>query len=226
MSFVFLHGFAGTPRVFDPWLARFGGAAPEILGHGSTSSADAFDDEVDRLAALAPARATWFGYSMGGRLALGVSARHPHLVARLILVAAHPGLEDDAARARRRAEDESRARTLETEGLDSFFRAWDALPMFARRTPPPREGLDARELARAMRVLSTGAMPPRWETLAHHDVTYVVGEHDAAYRALAEQVKRRAPHARIELVPSADHDVLGCGDRAWQHVETLFQEAS
>lgn len=226
MSFVFLHGFAGTPRTFDAWCARFGGIAPAILGHGATSSATTFDDEVDRLATLAPARATWVGYSLGGRLALGVAARHPDRVARLVLIAAHPGIEDEAERARRRAEDEARAHTLETEGLDRFFRVWDALPMFARRTPPLREGLDAHELARAMRVLSTGAMTPRWDTLARHDVTYVVGEHDAAYRALAAHVLAHAPHARIAIVPGADHDVLGCGDEARRVVESLLHDVS
>ena len=226
MSFVFLHGFAGTPRTFDPWRARLGGIAPTILGHGATSSATTFDDEVDRLATLAPARATWVGYSLGGRLALGVAARHPDRIARLVLIAAHPGIEDPNERERRRAEDEARARTLETEGLDAFFRVWDALPMFARRTPPLREGLDAHELARAMRVLSTGTMTPRWETLARHDLTYVVGEHDTAYRALAAHVLARAPHARIAIVPGADHDVLGCGDEARHVVESLLNDVA
>jgi len=223
VSFVFLHGFAGTPRTFDTWCARFGGIAPTILGHGAASSATTFDEEVDRLATLAPTRATWVGYSMGGRLALGVAARHPERVARLVLIAAHPGLLDDAERARRRAEDDARAQTLETEGLDSFFRAWDALPMFARRTPPPREGLDAHALARAMRVLSTGAMTPRWGTLAHHELDYVVGEHDAAYRTIATRVPAHAPEAHVTIVPGADHDVLGCGKDARRHVERLLE---
>jgi 2-succinyl-5-enolpyruvyl-6-hydroxy-3-cyclohexene-1-carboxylate synthase/2-succinyl-6-hydroxy-2,4-cyclohexadiene-1-carboxylate synthase len=226
VSFVFLHGFAGTPRTFDPWRARFGGIAPTILGHGATSSAATFDEEVDRLATLAPARSTWVGYSMGGRLALGVAARHPDRIARLVLIAAHPGIEDPNERAQRRAEDEARARALETEGLDRFFRAWDALPMFARRTPPHREGLVAHELARAMRVLSPGATTPRWDTLARHDLTYVVGEHDAAYRALAAHVLARAPHTRVAIVPGADHDVLGCGDEARQVMESLLDDVA
>ncbi len=226
MSFVFLHGFAGSPRVFEPWRARFGGVAPTILGHGAESEASSFDEEVDRLAAQVAERATWVGYSMGGRLALGVATRHPERVARLVLIAAHPGLEDPNERARRRTEDDARAHTLETEGLDAFLRVWDALPMFARRTPPLREGLDAHELARAMRVLSTGATTPRWDTLARHDLTYVVGEHDAAYRALAAHVSARAPHARVVIVPGADHDVLGCGDDARRVVESLLHDVA
>jgi 2-succinyl-6-hydroxy-2,4-cyclohexadiene-1-carboxylate synthase len=226
VSFVFLHGFAGSPRVFAPWRARLGGVAPTLLGHGAESDATTFDDEVDRLAAQVKDRAVWVGYSMGGRLALGVAARHPERVARLVLIAAHPGLEDPNERARRRAEDEARARTLETEGLDAFFRGWDALPMFARRTPPRRDGLDAHELSRAMRVLSTGAMTPRWDTLALHDLTYVVGEHDAAYRALAAHMLARAPHARVTIVPGADHDVLGCGDDARRVVESLLDDVA
>ncbi|MEZ4250584.1 MAG: hypothetical protein R3B99_20325 [Polyangiales bacterium] len=46
-----------------------------MLGHGEVdggdgdSDASTFEEEVDRLLALAPPRATWVGYSMGGRLA-------------------------------------------------------------------------------------------------------------------------------------------------------------
>ncbi len=225
MSFVFLHGFASSPRVFDAWCRRFDGVALEILGHGACSAAASFDEEVDRLLTEAPTRATWVGYSMGGRLALGAAARAPERVAQLVVIAAHPGLEDTQARAARRVEDEARALRLEREGLDAFFRTWDALPMFALRTPPSRDGLDAAGLARALRVLGTGAMPSLWESLGRVPLTYVVGARDAAYIALAARLRQGVPSARVVEVAEADHDVLGCGARA-RHLVAQLLEAS
>lgn len=223
MSFVFLHGFASTPRVFDAWSRRFEGVALEILGHGARSAAASFDEEVDRLLTEAPIRATWVGYSMGGRLALGAAARAPERVAQLVVIAAHPGFEDAQARAARRAEDEARALRLEREGLDGFLRAWDALPMFALRTPPRRDGLDPVGLARALRVLGTGAMPSLWESLGRVPLTYVVGARDEAYVALAARMREVVPTARVVEVAEADHDVLGCGEPARERVAQLLE---
>ncbi|MCB9610977.1 MAG: alpha/beta fold hydrolase [Sandaracinus sp.] len=233
MSFVFLHGFAGSPRVFDDFVTRHGGLAPTLLGHATEegegdSDAATFELEVDRLLALAPPRATWVGYSMGGRLAFGAAARAPERVKRLIVLAGHPGLEDEAERARRREDDEARAQTLEREGLEAFFAAWDALPMFARRTPPTRVGSNAAGLARALRVLGTGAMPSYWRPVAEATtpLAYVVGEHDTTYRALAARLHALRSDVSIVVAPGADHDVLGCGDDARHTLERLLSEPS
>src|SRR3989440_724230 len=70
------------------------------------------------------------GYSMGGRLALHVAARHPERVLSLVTIGAHAGL-DDSAREGRRNGDEALAERIERDGIEAFGDHWGALPLFA-----------------------------------------------------------------------------------------------
>src|SRR5258708_40308734 len=77
------------------------------------------------------------GYSMGGRLALHVAARHQERILSLLTIGAHAGLEEEAREGRRRG-DEGLAPRIEQDVLDSFVTYWSARPRFAgleRRCP-------------------------------------------------------------------------------------------
>ena len=203
-----LHGFGATPRVWD----RFGLAdRPALAGHGGPEPVD-FETEVDRLAQRIEAPITLVGYSLGGRLALGIACRFPEKVSRLVLIGTHPGLDGPDTRLERLAADDSLARRLEHEGIDEFFAEWDARPLFARRAKPNREGLRADALALAMRAFSLGRMPSRWLDLPRlrMPTTWVAGEHDAKFRRLAEQGARSCPRGEMVCVEDSDHDVVAC----------------
>src|SRR4051812_30010155 len=105
----------GAPSSFDALRASMRRPAcvtPWLPGHGPAVVPSSFAACVDALAAeLAPhAPFDLLGYSLGARVALGLVARHPHLVRRAVLVSVHPGLASDVARAARVAEDEAWAR--------------------------------------------------------------------------------------------------------------------
>ena len=74
-------------------------ARTELLGTCPT-----LDDELDRLAALAPAPTWWVGHSLGGIVALQLAARHPGAVAGLLLLAANARSAPASVRARRDAQ--------------------------------------------------------------------------------------------------------------------------
>ncbi|MBC7171647.1 MAG: alpha/beta fold hydrolase, partial [Polyangiaceae bacterium] len=114
-ALVLLHGFTGAPESFDAVRAHLPSGivvhAPACLGHADARdvSVASFEDEVDRLASSIAAVTTpprvLAGYSMGGRLALGLLARHSGLFEHAVIVSAHPGLEDASAREARRRDD-------------------------------------------------------------------------------------------------------------------------
>ena len=160
------------------------------------------------------------GYSMGGRLALSLLVRHGELFASATLIGASPGLRDPAEREARTAWDEKWARLLDEEGLDTFVAAWEALPLFASQETLPaerlerqaaiRRGHDPRGLARSLRTVGLARMPDYRRDLAGIGipVRLVVGDRDAKFRNLAEEMADRLPRATVTFVPDAGHNVV------------------
>ncbi len=108
---------------------RFRCIAPDLPGHGASlglpaglySFEGAARATVRTLDELAVGRATFVGYSMGGRLALYLALRHPERCAALFLESASPGLEDAGERAARHRSDEEKAARLESGDFEGFL---------------------------------------------------------------------------------------------------------
>ena len=181
-----LHGFLGNPRDWD--FLRDAGFEIE------TPPLDAIPDRGDIL----------LGYSLGGRLALQ-ALLNGATYNRAILVSTGLGIEDETARATRRASDETWARRFESEDFDSVIADWNAQPVLAgpalART---RDDYDPR----ALREWSSGALPPIASRL--HELTiptlWIAGARDAKYVA---EVHRGASLARgrVAIVDHAGHRV-------------------
>src|SRR5436190_20383645 len=208
-----LHGFTQTGAswagVTRALAGRYRPLAPD-LGPGP------WEAELDRLEAVAPAGAVIAGYSMGGRLALALALRRPERVRRLVLVSASPGLARAEERAERCAADAALADRIERIGLDAFAREWAAQPLFADQPQAvaalaheDRLRRSAADHAAQLRGLGTGVMPPLWRRLGEVGVPVrlVVGERDAKFRAIGEQMRERLPDAELVVVPGAGHAV-------------------
>jgi 2-succinyl-6-hydroxy-2,4-cyclohexadiene-1-carboxylate synthase len=224
---VLLHGFTQGPRSWDQLVA---GLDPsyEIVrvtlpGHGPAGGASAHarlpfeaaaEAVAEAVAAAAGAEpATWFGYSLGGRLALRVALDRPDLVDALALLGATAGIEEPAARAARVEIDERLASGLERKGLESFVDGWLAQELFAR-LPRAAAGVEERReatvdgLAASLRLLGTGAQEPVWHRLGEIDVPVLLmaGEHDSKFSALAFRlVAGIGAGAAVSFVPGAGH---------------------
>lgn len=197
---VLLHGFTQTGRSWAPLRAHLGERyrcfAPDLPGHGDAAERRpaTFDAVAAYVAAVRAERFTLCGYSMGGRLALATAVRIPQRIERLVLIGATPGLADADERARRRASDARLATRIETIGIEAFADEWGAQPLFA--TQPRGVAAAARAdrlrntatgLAAALRGMGTGVMEPLWDRLPDVPTTWVVGEHDEKFRAVAER---------------------------------------
>lgn len=216
-----LHGFTQTGASWDPLVPALAENhrvhRVELPGHGG--SAEVRLDLTGTAAALADqvGRATYVGYSLGGRVALRLALDHPEAVERLVLVGATAGIGNTDERAARRTHDEELARSVEHDGVDAFLDRWLAQPLFAG-LPPERAGREARRantaagLAASLRLSGTGTMdPPWWDELpglgaTGIPVTVVAGERDAKFRALGARLAAGiGASAELVLVPDAGH---------------------
>ncbi|PZN12628.1 MAG: 2-succinyl-6-hydroxy-2,4-cyclohexadiene-1-carboxylate synthase [Bacillota bacterium] len=229
---VLLHGFTGSTATWEGHreaLARLGPViAVDLVGHGRSGAPEAVDRyRMERCVAdllalfdrLDLRRVRLVGYSMGGRVALHVTLAAPARVACLVLESASPGIADPAEREQRRRQDEALADRIEREGIAAFVRYWESLPLFATQQRLPaavRKRLRAqrlanrpRGLANSLRGMGAGAQEPLWDRLPELDlpVLVVVGELDAKYCGIAQEMVRRLPRGRLAVVPGAGHAV-------------------
>ncbi|HEY3495703.1 MAG TPA: alpha/beta fold hydrolase [Polyangiaceae bacterium] len=222
---VLLHGFTGSPASWDEVLAGLPGRPAlrlALAGHaGAPPPQPGFELEVDRLARLLPDEPVHLaGYSLGARLALALTLRHPRAVRRLTLIGVHPGLDSDSARAERRRSDAELATLLETRGLAAFLEHWENQPLFrsqhhldaARRERKRAERLshDPRGLAASLRSVGLAEMPDYRPQLGFltQPLTVLAGELDEKFVSLARGVARLVPRAALVVVPGAGHDLL------------------
>lgn len=227
---VLLHGFTGAAagwgefqRLLVPHVTTI---AIDIVGHGQSDSPAQIDhyrmpQAVDDLVAAARLagyrRASWLGYSMGGRTALHVAAAHPEAVQGLILIGASPGLADDDARAARVAADTALAARIHDEGLSAFVDYWESLPLFASQASL---AADVREtirlgrlacnpvgLANSLLGMGTGAQRPLHDSLSSLEmpVLALAGELDTRYTGIAREMAASVPSGKSASAPGAGH---------------------
>jgi len=174
------------------------------------------------------------GYSMGGRLALAYSVRHPDRVRRLVLESASPGLASEEERRARRSEDAALAESLERDGIEAFVERWESLPLFesqealagAARAAVRARRLrnDAASLAACLRGLGTGSLPSFWGSLAslRVPVLVLVGGLDRKFVEIGARMVELLPDGRLVEIPEAGHTVHLERPGAWLGAVTAF----
>jgi 2-succinyl-6-hydroxy-2,4-cyclohexadiene-1-carboxylate synthase len=220
VRYLLLHGFTGTSESFAGLSAPPGSLAPALGGHLGTPVRGGFSDEVERLAELGAGCDGLFGYSLGGRLALGILARYPERFRHAVIVSAHPGLASDDERGARRQADARYVSVLRDQGLVSFVDKWQALPLWASQGDLPestklaqreqRLRHDALGLASSFIHHGLAEMPDLrpWLARVSSPVDILAGERDVKFVGLARELAAIIPGARLRIVPGAGHNLL------------------
>jgi 2-succinyl-6-hydroxy-2,4-cyclohexadiene-1-carboxylate synthase len=224
---VLLHGFLGSSADFHPLmdglLPEHPSVAVDLPGHGPEPEMlpdDATFEEVveglgEFIAQIETPQIDLLGYSMGGRLAMGLMLAEPERIRRVVLIGASAGIDDAKARAARAALDEERAHSLAHAALPAWLDAWYAQPLFASlRHAPGYEAMLARRceghpeaLAQALRLLSSGRQPPLRQRLATCPVRALLmaGSLDERYAASNRALADANPLFESVTVPEAGH---------------------
>ena len=211
---VFLHGFTQTREswrhVAEMFRSDHDVAIMDLPGHGDTTSRPRNLDEAGQLAADASADSILIGYSMGARIALHAALQPSSKIAGLILIGAHPGIEDEEERKERRTNDAELAKRIEEIGTAAFLDEWLEQPMFHQvrhldHTDRMRNSADG--LAYALRSLGTGNQRVLDAELARIQIPVLViaGDLDLKFTKLAERFRPRIKNVTIAAIPNASH---------------------
>jgi 2-succinyl-6-hydroxy-2,4-cyclohexadiene-1-carboxylate synthase len=223
---VLLHGFTGSTRSWPvdavSVLAReYSVVAMDLPGHGESSIptdpgrysfAHLIDDLAFGLDEAGVGPAHVLGYSMGGRVALG-------------LALSQPGRADEAL-----------AEGIEANGMEWFVDRWTRIPLFASQNALPesvRADLRARRLACSrsglafsLRVMGTGVQPSFWGRLEEliSPTLLLAGALDPKFRSIGQRMEAQLPDASLEVVPNAGHAIHLENPRGWSGAVLKFLE--
>ena len=228
-TIVMLHGFTGSTKTWEQvasMLPQYRIIAIDCIGHGQTESPKDYtlykmDNQLAVLEAVFEALQltsfTLIGYSMGGRIALSYAVKYPQRVQTLILESASPGLRTEQERNVRKEADDALANKIEENGVASFVREWENIPLFASQKRLPQhlqqaireERLQQNEqgLANSLRGIGTGMMPPMWDKLRtlSMPVTFITGALDTKFVDIAREMTTFTQKVRHLIVNDVGH---------------------
>jgi len=219
---VLLHGFTQTARLWGPFgdlLAQDHALIGiDLPGHGGSGSVRADLPTTAGLVREAVisvadgATCDLLGYSLGARVALHVVTGTDLPVGRLIVIGGTGGIEDPAARRKRRDADEATAAALEESGdVAPFIARWVSSPMFARLAgaaqPEERLRNSAAGLASSLRMAGAGTQEPLWDRLPALEMPLLAlaGTDDNRFTAHALRLAHAVPSGVASLVPGGGH---------------------
>lgn len=214
---VFCHGFTQTSVSWKPLAARFATGGYEAVvvdlpGHGASAGMRADLRRGADLLVRMLGRASYVGYSMGGRLVLQAALIYPHDVRRLAMIGATPGIADETERVRRIHHDDQLARRLRDVGVSAFVDEWTAQPLFGG-LQLGSDDLEARRantvegLSSSLRLAGAGALVSAWSRLPELTMPTLVvaGERDVKFVDIGRQIARAVPHGRFVSIADAGH---------------------
>jgi 2-succinyl-6-hydroxy-2,4-cyclohexadiene-1-carboxylate synthase len=214
---VFAHGFTQTRASWRPIASLvaaqgFESILVDMPGHGTSAAVRADLRRGAQLLSAVGGAATYVGYSMGGRFCLHAAVMYPDVVERLLLIGAHPGLDDDDDRVARRASDDAVAARLSELGVAAFVDEWVRQPLFdgiqlsaedrASRLTNTVEGLRS-----SLWLAGTGAQESLWNRLSSlaMPIELMFGERDGKFAAISRQMHDLIPDSQLHPIAEAGH---------------------
>ncbi|MGI0491981.1 2-succinyl-6-hydroxy-2,4-cyclohexadiene-1-carboxylate synthase [Alkalinema pantanalense CENA528] len=224
----FLHGFLGRGDDFavivNNCLQQFHCVCIDLPGHGQSLDwpSDAYSMEetavqvISVLDHLAIHQAAFYGYSMGGRLALYLACHFPDRASQVFLESASPGLASAVERQERQARDRALAVEL-AQDFSGFLDRWYHQPLFQSlrqhakfpEIHQKRQRNQPQELAKSLTAMGLGAQPNLWPHLPQltQPIQLIAGEWDGKFVAIQQAMAQQLPNAHCTIVPQAGHNV-------------------
>lgn len=229
-TLICLHGFTGSSQTFLPVFKEkktYNILVVDLIGHGKTSSfvhpyryqfTSVCQDIVTLTNRLKLSSFSLFGYSMGGRVALGIACLFPLSVERLFLESSSPGLETAQERQQRKKKDEHLAQFIATHSIEEFVNKWENLSLFASQrklSSTTRSNVRKERLAQekfglicSLWFMGTGVQPSFWQQLyklRNIPTFLIVGTLDTKFNTIAAKIKHVQPTIKTVVIEDSGH---------------------
>ncbi len=204
-------------RAVDLW--RFLDCCPRSL----SDTARALNAEVS----AHPGKNLLVAYSMGGRIALHALLSQDAPWHRAVIIAAHPGLENEEEKTERRRKDAEWSICCHREAWSEFLELWQAQPILQMASDCVQQGLDRRplhlrckEISRSFISWSLGAQENLWPRLKEIQVPvlWLTGARDGKFTSLARRACQMVPRASSQVISDSGHRL------PWEQPERFSRE--
>jgi pimeloyl-ACP methyl ester carboxylesterase len=210
---VVLHGAFGWATVYPTLAKNRQVIAVELQGHGHTADVDRpmtieqlADDTAALLRQLKIERADFFGYSMGGNVALAIAIRHPTLVDRLAINGSNSGKIEDAY------EPET---FKQFKSLPADFAPPVLKDAYDKVAPDPKKWPVLVAKVKKMGLEFKGFTREEMKSIRAR-VLITLGDRDGVRLEHAVEMLRLIPNAQLAVFPGGDHLLL------WTSPETVL----
>ena len=211
---VVLHGAFGWATVY-PTLAKGRKViAVELQGHGHTADIDRpltceqmADDTAALLKELKIEQADFFGYSMGGTVALAVAIRHPKLARKVATFGSHAGKMEDAY-------DPEVLKQFQSLSPETFAPSVLKDP-YDKVAPDPKQWPTLVTKIKKMGQEFKGFTRDELKSI-QAQVLVTIGDRDVVRPEHAVEMYRSIPNAQLAIFPGGDHFLL------WSNPESML----
>ncbi len=202
---VLLHGAFGLAMDLPALAKNRRVIAVELQGHGHTADVDRplsveqlADDTAALLKGLRIERADFFGYSLGGTVALGVAIRHPGVVRRLAINGSHFSSLEEA---------------YEPEAFKQFLSLPADFAPAVLKDPYDKVAPDPKQWPTLVAKIKKMGM--EFKGYARDDlkaikasVLITLGDRDGVRVEHAAEMFRLIPGSQLAVVPGSDHFLI------------------
>lgn len=226
---VALHGFLGLPSDWNFWIQKYAPHdevwALNLWEHPELNSSLTLNSWTAHfLAELQVKRSVFdqvelWGYSMGGRMALGALLQAPELFNKAVILSANPGLELESDRQQRLERDLEWSKKFLIQEWSSLLEQWNQQPVLKSSVDNsvhrPETLFDRRQLSQALLNWSLAYQPNYWLQLDQPriPIDWHVGERDTAYVQIAKRAHLMNRNIRIFIHANQGHRLLGLRDQ-------------
>lgn len=220
MSVLALHGFLGQGTDWNPLMDKLPPSLDWIMpslfspeSEFSLKSYDLFIESILNLELKGPN--ILMGYSMGGRLAYEIFKKDPSRWQALVVISAHPGLEDsEEALARKKQVDVWKER-FENWKWSELISAWNSQPVLKNSNPLKlnEERFDRQKLCDALENLSVDRQEIDPMTLKKNrsKIWAYVGSEDKKYLDIYSLMENRGIIENLTVLEGLGHRILHDG---------------